>query len=67
MPVSPPASRAHWPTVGSPGTALSLEITEDLLFGNMEKSRDVLDQLRRNGIRIAIDDFGSGYSTLSYL
>ena len=52
---------------GLTGTALSLEITEDLLFGNMEKSRDVLDQLRRNGIRIAIDDFGSGYSTLSYL
>ena len=52
---------------GLTGTALSLEITEDLLFGNMERSRDVLDQLRRNGIRIAIDDFGSGYSTLSYL
>ncbi|WP_167107231.1 bifunctional diguanylate cyclase/phosphodiesterase [Mycobacterium sp. DL592] len=46
---------------------LSLEITEDLLLGNMEKTQQVLDELRRNGIRIAIDDFGSGYSTLSYL
>lgn len=46
---------------------LSLEITEDLLLGNMEKTQTVLKELRRNGIRIAIDDFGSGYSTLSYL
>ena len=36
-------------------------------LGNMEGTREVLNQLRRNGIRIAIDDFGTGYSTLSYL
>ena len=47
--------------------ALTLEITEDLLLGNLEKTREVLDELRGSGIRIAIDDFGSGYSTLAYL
>lgn len=47
--------------------ALTLEITEDQLLGNMETTLDVLEELRRNGTRIAIDDFGSGYSTLSYL
>ncbi|MBB3603808.1 diguanylate cyclase (GGDEF)-like protein [Mycolicibacterium sp. BK556] len=50
-----------------PASALTVEITEDLVLGNIEGTRDVLNQLRCSGIRIAIDDFGSGYSTLSYL
>ena len=50
-----------------PASALTVEITEDLVLGNIEGTRDVLNQLRRSGIRIAVDDFGSGYSTLSYL
>ncbi|AQT80609.1 GGDEF-domain containing protein [Mycolicibacterium litorale] len=47
--------------------ALTVEITEDLFLENVERTRAVLDSLQRNGIRIAIDDFGSGYSALSYL
>ncbi|WP_179468660.1 putative bifunctional diguanylate cyclase/phosphodiesterase [Mycolicibacterium vinylchloridicum] len=50
----------------SPG-GLTVEITEDMFLDNMERARDVLEQLRHSGIRIAIDDFGSGYSALSYL
>jgi diguanylate cyclase (GGDEF)-like protein len=46
---------------------LTVEITEDLLLDDMNRTRKVLDTLRRHGIRIAIDDFGSGYSALSYL
>lgn len=46
---------------------LTVEVTEDLLLANLERTRMVLEQLRSNGIRIAIDDFGSGYSALSYL
>lgn len=46
---------------------LTVEMTEDLLLDNMSRTRTVLDALRRHGIRIAIDDFGSGYSALSYL
>jgi diguanylate cyclase (GGDEF)-like protein len=46
---------------------LTVEITEDLLLENSDRTRTVLDRLRENGIRVAIDDFGSGYSALSYL
>ena len=48
-------------------SALTVEITEDLFLDNMDRTRLVLEQLRQSGIRIAIDDFGSGYSALSYL
>ncbi|KAA0084500.1 GGDEF domain-containing protein [Mycolicibacterium sp. P9-64] len=47
--------------------ALTIEITEDLLLQNVDRARMVLHRLREQGIRIAIDDFGSGYSALSYL
>jgi diguanylate cyclase len=47
--------------------ALTVEVTEDLLLEDMDRTRTVFDRLRQNGIRIAIDDFGSGYSALSYL
>ncbi|BBZ25947.1 GGDEF-domain containing protein [Mycolicibacterium madagascariense] len=46
---------------------LTVEITEDFLVGNIRRAREVLVHMRRLGIRIAIDDFGSGYSALSYL
>jgi diguanylate cyclase len=46
---------------------LTIEITEDLLLYNMDRTRIVLDSLRAQGVRVAIDDFGSGYSSLSYL
>ncbi|AKK27291.1 bifunctional diguanylate cyclase/phosphodiesterase [Mycobacterium sp. EPa45] len=48
-------------------SALTVEITEELFLDSTERTRAVLEQLRHNGIRIAIDDFGSGYSALSYL
>jgi len=47
--------------------ALTVEITEDLLLDNLARTRTVLDRLRESGVRIAIDDFGSGYSALWYL
>ena len=49
------------------GRMIPTRKTEDLLLGNLEKTREVLDVLRGNGIAVAIDDFGSGYSTLAYL
>jgi diguanylate cyclase (GGDEF)-like protein len=45
----------------------TVEITEDLLLSNPAKVNDVLVRLRDFGIRIAMDDFGSGYSALNYL
>jgi diguanylate cyclase (GGDEF)-like protein len=46
---------------------LTIEITEDLLLDDVDRTRQVLDSLRGRGIRVAIDDFGSGYSALGYL
>ncbi|BBX17226.1 GGDEF-domain containing protein [Mycolicibacterium duvalii] len=46
---------------------LTVEITEDLLLDNLGKTRTVFETLRAKGIRVAIDDFGSGYSALWYL
>jgi diguanylate cyclase len=50
-----------------PGEALIIEITEDLLLDNVDRTRNVLDTLREHNIHIALDDFGSGYSALTYL
>jgi EAL domain-containing protein (putative c-di-GMP-specific phosphodiesterase class I)/GGDEF domain-containing protein len=46
---------------------LTIEITEDLLINDLERARIVLSRLRESGIRIAIDDFGSGYGSMTYL
>jgi len=48
-------------------SSLTVEITEDLMVADLSKGRTVLNHLRDAGIRVAIDDFGSGYSTLTYL
>jgi predicted signal transduction protein with EAL and GGDEF domain len=47
--------------------ALTVEITEDFLLDNLRRAATVLNRLHDLGIKIAIDDFGSGYSALSYL
>jgi diguanylate cyclase (GGDEF)-like protein len=46
---------------------LTVEITEGLLLEKTRHVKDQLDQLQQMGIGIAIDDFGSGYSSLAYL
>jgi diguanylate cyclase (GGDEF)-like protein len=46
---------------------LVLEINEVALLGNTRVACELLDRLKLLGVRIAIDDFGSGYSSLSYL
>ena len=50
-----------------PGDSLIIEITEDLLLDDIDRTRDVLEALREHSIHIALDDFGSGYSALTYL
>ena len=54
-------------TVGAPGNALTLELTETALMDDPAGASDVLVALRSRGIHIAIDDFGTGYSCLGYL
>jgi EAL domain-containing protein (putative c-di-GMP-specific phosphodiesterase class I) len=46
---------------------IHLEITETLLMASPETARAELERCREIGINISIDDFGSGYSSLSYL
>jgi diguanylate cyclase (GGDEF)-like protein/PAS domain S-box-containing protein len=46
---------------------LVVEITEGQLVGEEDPVRDVIEDLRRDGVQFVIDDFGTGYSSLSYL
>ena len=46
---------------------LELEITESVAMENVDLTFKVLERLRRSGVSIAIDDFGMGHSSLSYL
>ena len=46
---------------------IMIEITEQSLIDNFESTQDVITKLRREGVRCAVDDFGIGYSSLSYL
>ncbi len=46
---------------------LQLEVTETSLMQDVERSRVQLQELKRLGLRIAVDDFGTGHSSLNYL
>jgi len=46
---------------------LELEITEDTIMNDIDKTSITLRTLNDMGIRLAVDDFGTGYSSLNYL
>lgn len=50
-----------------PAERVILELTEGFFIRNPDRARQSMAQLQRNGIRIALDDFGSGFSSVGYL
>jgi diguanylate cyclase (GGDEF)-like protein/PAS domain S-box-containing protein len=50
-----------------PPSLLRLELTENALIDNSDKTVALLAELRRLGIKVVIDNFGTGYASLSYL
>ena len=49
------------------GSRLTLEITESAVMSDTGRCMAVLERLRLAGVRLAIDDFGVGYSSLAQL
>jgi len=58
---------AHLGANGLPASSLTLEITETEVMADIAEASDVLGQLADLGIQIAVDDYGTGYSSLAYL
>jgi diguanylate cyclase len=50
-----------------PASRLELEVTESVILADPLRARRILLALGEIGVRIVIDDYGSGYSSLSYL
>ncbi len=46
---------------------LCVEITEGVALQNPERTRGLITRLQKMGVRIALDDFGAGYTSFSYL
>ena len=59
--------RAALQEAGLPPETLSLEVTEGVLMESVDSSIALLQQLRKLGVQLYLDDFGAGYSSLSYL
>jgi len=59
--------RAALQDAGLTPAALSLEVAESVLMESLDSSIALLNRLREVGIQLHMDDFGSGYSSLSYL
>ena len=62
----PTVARALQAT-GLPPACLELELTETLLMEDTDHSQATIRELKQLGVSIALDDFGIGYSSLSYL
>jgi diguanylate cyclase (GGDEF)-like protein/PAS domain S-box-containing protein len=52
---------------GLPYGSLTLQVTENGIMGNRSKIIHIMNTLKRIGIKLSIDDFGMGFSSLNYL
>lgn len=52
---------------GFSASLLELELTESAAMQNMQKSLEILNDIKQMGVSISIDDFGSGYSSLDHI
>lgn len=50
-----------------PPAMLEIELTEEIFIDNIQRNLNQLSRLQQLGVHLAIDDFGVGYSSLSYL
>ena len=57
----------HLLAAGLPAEFLELEITESTLMADPVRATQVLQPLADMGVRLSIDDYGTGYSSLAYL
>ncbi|OWW22878.1 diguanylate cyclase [Noviherbaspirillum denitrificans] len=46
---------------------LCMEVTESVALHDLDNTRRFIDQIRSCGVRVALDDFGAGYTSFSYL
>lgn len=54
-------------TAELPPGRLQIEVTEDSFLSNPERARDALHELQSHDVQASIDDYGTGFSSLSYL
>lgn len=54
-------------SAGLPPSRLEVELTETALVTDIEAAKAAITRLKQAGVRVAIDDFGKGYSSLYYL
>jgi diguanylate cyclase (GGDEF)-like protein len=52
---------------GFPAGALRLEVSEDLVMADPQRTTEVLDRLRALGVAVGLDDFGAGQSSFTHL
>jgi diguanylate cyclase len=61
------AALAALARVKLPPASLVMEITEDIIMADPERSLAIVARLSDAGVQVALDDFGTGYSSLAYL